>query len=773
MNDIQQPLELDIVKERIIRYASFPLGVQMIQALAPVWDELWIRRELTRTKEALDLVVRYGNLPFGGVHDIRDSVENALRDMICIPKELRDIADGIRACSHIAKYFDSSEIETPYLKELIDSFRDFRTCATHIETCVSINYEVLDHASDALRTIRKSIHGCESEIAKEVQRFISRNASKLMDTITTTRNNRTCVLVKISEKNSIDGFIHGESASGQTAYVEPQSLLILNNRLQSLKSKEEDEIARILYQLSQEVKGIGHGLLGNLETFGILDAIFAKALWAKAMNGCVASLNTKADRLYFKDARHPLIDPEHVVSNTYEIKAPFHSMLITGSNTGGKTVTLKTIGLFVAMTMSGMPIAAEEGQVPLFDGIYVAIGDDQSIQESLSTFSSHISKLAYVCHHASSRSLVLLDELGSGTDPREGEPLAVAILDELRQRHAMIIATTHFSALKTYASAHDDILISSVEFNMEKMMPTYHYIEGMSGQSYAFEIARRYGLRAGIIERAKQQKDADRSRADIALEKLEHSILENHNLKATLEERLVDIKALQESLIKEKAKLEKEKERILEDVREEAIKQLEETKEEAEEVLEKLKELQADAKPHEVAKLKHQIKVIAVDEAMEDEVNDEDFAVGDYVKLKKLNYYGEILSINKEKVCVLANHMKMNTSVNDITHATRSVTKKKDRSYAKSSIKSFSMECNVIGMRVAEAIPVVDKYLDNAILAKVYHVRIIHGMGTGALRKGVHDYLKHNPRIENYVMGGQGEGGLGATVVTLKQKGAK
>lgn len=774
MNTIEEALELDKVKANIAKYASFALGVRNIQAMLPMHDELWVRRELTRTKEALNLVIRYGNLPFGGVHDIEASVENAMKDMLCTPKELRYIADGIRACDHIAAYFKASEIKTPLLKELVDAFSDHHLCATHIETCISQNYDVFDNASSALKGIRKSIRSCEGDITKEVQRFISANGSKLMDTITTQRNDRTCVLVKISEKNSVHGFIHGESASGQTAYIEPQSLLLLNNRLQSLKSSEEDEIARILYTLSQEVKTIAPALLGNLETFGLLDAIFAKALWAKAVQGCVADVNTSEDHLYFKHARHPLINPDHVVANTYEMKPPYRTLLITGSNTGGKTVTLKTIGLFTAMTMCGLPIAAEEGMVPFFDGIFVDIGDDQSIQESLSTFSSHISKLASICQKASGRSFVLLDELGSGTDPKEGEPLAVAILDELRTRQAMIVATTHFSALKTYGSQHEDVLLSSVAFDMEHLRPTYHYIEGISGQSNAFEIARRYGLKEHIIEQARLRKERDRSKADIALEKLEQSVIENHALKAKLEERLADIKALQETLEKEKRKLENEKTRIVDEVREKAQVELDATKSKAYAVLEKLKALKEDAKMHEIAALKHEMRSLHVDDVEEeDEDKEECFEKGDYVKIKHLNYYGEILSINKEKVCVFANHMKMNTTTKDITHAQRNVSKKKDRSYTKRTIASFSMECNVIGMRVAEAIPVIDKYLDNAILAKVYQVRIIHGMGTGALRKGVHEYLKRNGNVDTYTMGGQGEGGLGATVVTLKQKGKK
>ncbi|MGX8851329.1 endonuclease MutS2 [Amedibacillus sp. YH-ame10] len=765
-----ESLELNIVKEQFLKHCSFSLGKQRIRQLQPHFDALWVERELRRVKEAFDLVVRYGNLPFGGVHDIGGSIQDAMKDRMLSAADLRDIADGIRACEHVSKYFKASELETPYLKELIDSFSDHRGVASHIEACISVNQEVLDNASSELRTLRRSILTCNSDISHEVQRVISKNSSKLMDTITTIRNSRTCILVKISEKNSVDGLIHGESASGQTAYVEPRSLIILNNKLQSLRSQEQEEIERILYMLSQEVKGVGYELLGNLDTFALLDEIFAKALWAKEVDGCVAKLNTKDHHLYIEQARHPLIKQESVVRNTYEIKAPYHNLLITGSNTGGKTVTLKTIGLFVEMTLCGMPVAAEKALVPLFDSIYVDIGDDQSIQESLSTFSSHISKLANICKRASRNSIVLLDELGSGTDPREGEPLAVAILDDLRKSGAMIIATTHYSALKHYGSKNEDILLSSVEFDMEHMRPTYRYIEGVSGQSNAFEIARRYGLKESVLEKANQLKEESRSAADQAMDKLEATLLENQQVKDQMSERLADIKALQESLEKEKRKLENEKAHILQQAKLEAEKLLDQTKEEAQDILDSFKAINEETKPHEVTDLKTRLKGMQQDEEV-DEESDEVFSVKDYVLIKQYHYYGEILSINKDKVCVLANGMKMNVTSKDITHAKRQVQKKSKKEYTSKSVKSISLECNVIGMRVGEALPVIDKYLDDAILCKAYTMRLIHGVGTGALRKGVHDYLKRNPRVESFVMGGQGEGGLGATVVTLKQKG--
>ena len=771
MKEYYESLELQEVKEQIARHCLFSLGKQRIRSLTPTFDRLFVVRELERTKEALQLVYRYGNIPFYGVYDCGAALEDARKNRTLSCMELRRIADLIRAVEHVHKYFKASELETPRLQELVDSFEEPMPVALSIESCVSASYEVMDRASRTLKELRKSIRMCEADISKEAQRFIATHGNALMDTITTMRNDRICVLVKISEKNSIDGFIHGESASGQTAYIEPKSLLILNNRLQSLKSQEQEEIARILYELSQEVKKVAFPLENNLDTFACLDEIFSKAMWAKEKDGCVATLDFDHHHLYLKEARHPLIDEKKVVANTYELKEPYHSMMITGSNTGGKTVTLKTIGLFVVMTMCGMAVSASEATIPYFNAVYVNIGDEQSIAESLSTFSSHISKLAYICNHADAHSFVLLDELGNGTDPKEGEPLAIAILEELRRRQVSFIATTHYSALKTYATSKEDILISSVEFDMEALRPTYRYIEGISGQSNAFAIASRYGLDPSIIDDAMDRKKANATASDVAMEKLEQLTMEVEEKKQKLDLRLQDVYQLQASLEHEKEKFEKEKEERLAKIQEDAKKKLEETQEEAELILEELKALKADAKPHEITELKSAMRNLEIEQEEEEEQEEEIFAVGDYVKLKKLNYYGEIISMNKDKVCVLANGMKMNTTVKDIVHEKRKVVKKKSKGYAKTTVSSFSMECNVIGMRVAEAIPVIDKYLDNAILAKVYQVRLIHGMGTGKLRKGVHDYLKHNQRVESYTMGGQGEGGLGATVVKLKHKG--
>ncbi len=768
--ELYKPLQLELVKSAVSTHCAFSLGKQYINNQMPVFDYLWVKRELTRTKEALQLIVKCGMPSFEGVYDTTQSIQSACKDRTLLPGELLKIASGIKACVHMQKYIKLSEVQAPQIQELVSSFSVYDKLVSQIEHCISMNEEVLDRASVELGQIRKNIRTCEGEISKAIQRFISKHASSLMDTITTKRNDRICVLVKVSEKNNIKGFLHGESASGQTAYIEPECILQWNNRLQSLLDKEQEEIEKILHELSQFVKQCSHSLLANLETFAILDAIFAKAAWCYKHEGCIAQIHPKERKLYFKNARHPLIRKEVVVANTYKLMNPYDSLLITGSNTGGKTVTLKTIGLFVSLTMAGFPILADEAIIPLYDGIYIDIGDDQSIQESLSTFSSHLLKLSYICKKATEDSLVILDELGSGTDPKEGESLAVAILEHLKRKKAMVLATTHFSALKNYATQCDNMLLSSVAFDMEQMQPTYRYMEGVSGVSNAFEIAARFQLDASIINEAKAFKEQQKSEWDRNMEKLETSILENMELKQRLEEELFDIRRLQEDLEKQKEQMTIEKKRCLEEAKKEALLYIEDSKKQADTIVEELKQLSKDTKPHEYIALKKELDILENDK-QEDEAKDIDtFSVGDYVQFKSLNYHGEIISLKKGKATVLVNGMKMNTLLKDIVHITKPQQKKKEKGYQGVRTTSFSMELNVIGLYVEEAIPVIDKYLDNAILAKVYRVRIIHGNGSGALRLGIHKYLKRHKQVDSFHVAGQGEGGLGATNVILKQK---
>lgn len=754
-------LELEIIKKKISHYANFSLGKEYLLNIMPCYESLKMNRLLAQTKEAMEIIRLHGSLPFGGIHDIRDAVEASKKDMICNCKELVDCASLMRGCKSIRDFISNCEGE--YIHEFVDSMMIDMKFVSKIESCISSNYEVYDHASLALKSIRKQILSCQGEITAQTAKFIQANASKLTDTITTTRNDRLCVLVKISDKNSIKGFIHGESASGATAYVEPECLILLNNRLQTLKSSENEEIKRILYELSQEVKKIGDALIANCETLGILDSIFAKAKYGHEISGCVATINENRE-LYMKRARHPLIDPQVVVVNTYRLKN--HSiLLITGSNTGGKSVTLKTIGLFVLMSYCGFPVSADEVTIPKFDGVFVDIGDEQSIEQSLSTFSAHISKMAMITHKVTEHSLVILDELGSGTDPKEGEALAIAVLDELRSKKCIVLATTHYSKLKSQSSKWDEVLCSSVEFDMEKMRPTYRYIEGLSGQSNAFSIASHFGLDQRIVDHAKKIKDENETEDEKLIHELNRLMNENIQMKEKLQLQKEEIEKREETLRNKEASFEKKINQLMDEAKEKSKQIIEDAKNESDEILAQMRE-NADAKIHEVLQIRSKLNDLVEEEKVE--ISDEVFHVKDSVLIKKYNYYGEVLEVKPKYLLVLANGMKMKLDPSDCTHVQPKKEKKIKTAISQKTYSRVSMECNVIGERVIDALAIVDKYLDSAVASRLFQVRIIHGVGSGALRSAIWNYLKRNKYVENYRIGGEGEGGTGATVVVLK-----
>lgn len=564
----------------------------------------------------------------------------------------------------------------------------------------------------------------------------------------------------------MDGIQYGDSASGLATYVEPGCMIPYNNQLQSLRQKEQVEIERILRELTALVEEDADALLANMETLSILDEVFAKARYGKEMDGCIASINEE-DILYLKDARHPLIAKDQVVKNTYRMVPPYKTLLITGPNTGGKTVSLKTMGLFVIMTMSGMPIPCSEATIPMYDKVFVDIGDQQSIEQSLSTFSGHISSLANIFKKATTKSLVILDELCSGTDPKEGENLAIASLEYFRQKGIYVIASTHYSKLKTYGKQHDDILLASVAFDMEKLQPTYQYKEGYTGQSNAFDIALRYGFIPSIIERAKELKGEDVTLEDQLLEKLDRQLMENEQLKEKLQVELAEANKAKEAWIVKQEQFMRQEDELLNKAKEKANRIVEETQDEAKELIDELKQM-SEYKMHETIALMKKIDDLSqMDE--EEEYVDEEINVGDTVRVVKTNYLAEVLSIDKKQVMVLCNGIRMKVSKDGLRKEhVKKVKKEKSTVYVNKQ-KSFSIECNLIGMRVEEAMRELHKYLDDALLMNVSFVRIIHGHGTGALRKAVWDMLKKNKNIKSYRLGGPGEGGSGATVVVFRE----
>ena len=606
-----------------------------------------------------------------------------------------------------------------------------------------------------------------------MQKFMAHHSDSVVDQIVTYRGGRAVVLVRASDKNSFGGMIHGDSSSGQASYVEPAPFVAINNRKQELLNQEAEEVQRVLRMCTSEIGSVAMEELANLETCAILDEIFAKAQWGNAMEACPAEL-TEDCELRLERARHPLIDKDKVVANDYHIADPCRMLLITGPNTGGKTVSMKVIGLSVLMTYCGMPVVCDEAVIPFFDQIFVDIGDDQSVVSSLSSFSSHIQKQAEMCRLATKDSLILLDEVGSGTDPREGEALAIAILNELRERGCMTVATTHYGRLKAYGRRHDDIQVASVEFDMQKLEPTYRYKEGMTGQSNALEVAQRCGLPSSIIKYARFLKDQSRSEEDKLIERLEVQASENDRLKEELEQKLKEAEEKEKQLKKEENRLQRDRDRMQKKYEEEAQEYLDTVKKEADGIMAKLRS-QQDMKYHEAIEIRHEIDALQEDSPVKEEVSaDHEYKVGDAVELRDNDQVCEVVKIGRKDITILMNGREIRVKKDQIRPSAHIIPKMKKQPSAVINVKShdiFSsipLECNLIGLHVDEAMDKMMDYMDQAKLHGLKNFRIIHGDGTGRLRKAVHEKLANDPSVKEYRLGMPQEGGTGATVVVLK-----
>lgn len=771
---IESSLELDVIRGQIGRFCSFSLGSEVLAAKEPSFDPLIIRRDHERIKEALACTVQFGAMPFGGIHDLRQPLASAAKGMVLTPQELLQEMRLIQGIRSIYAYERSLEIPHEYLKDLVSTMVLHQAVEKKLAACINDYGEVLDTASSELSGIRRAIKSADAEISSAVTKFISAHASSVVDSIVTYRGSRAVILVKAAEKNTFGGLVYGDSASGQASYVEPASFVGPNNRKQELLAKEQEEIARILQECSQAVGAVASEEIANIETCGLLDALFASAQWGKEHNAVAAEL-TEQKRIHIKKARHPLIDPAKVVANDYHLEDPERMLLITGPNTGGKTVSLKIIGLFVLMTYSGMPVTAEEAEIPYFDHVFADIGDDQSVAASLSSFSAHIEKLAVIAKEATGDSLALLDEIGSGTDPKEGEALAIAVLNELRERGCMTIATTHYSRLKAYGKRHSDILLASVQFDMEKLAPTYCYLEGLTGQSNALEVAERYGLPKSVISYARFLKAQSRTEEDQLLERLEKQLGEAEQMKQELSAKLADAEAREQKarLLQEQA--EKEKDRWQQQGEQEAHAYEEQARREADQILKEMREKQETARYHELLAIRqklnrHEDQPFSLEE--DSAAKPAEFAVGDVVELRSSGQAARITQIGRKDITIALNGRAMHVKPGQIRQSSAVLPSARPAAVVSfdhaTVMESIPGECNLIGMHVDEALSAMGDYMDRVKLHHLKTCRIIHGDGTGALRKAVQQRLDRDPDVESWHIGMPQEGGTGATVVVMR-----
>lgn len=762
--ELDQALEYDRVLEEIAGCASFSTSREKILTALPQYDPLNIQHELDLAKEGMELARLGSIISMAGITDISGLLAMAAKGQVLQPAELLEIYLFERAVYRVRSAFDE---QFPLLQELAGSLMYDARLDKALSQALEMNGTLRTDASPKLVSLHRQLNETRTAMARSGREFVRRHSGSLMENMTTTIGGRLCVLVKAADKNAFGGMIHGSSQSGQAFYVEPQSFVALNNQVQSVQAEIEEEKLRICRELSRQVGAQKLGLASDLETLTEIDAALAKGRWAVMVDGSIPVMQSRDHTIRILHGVHPLLNRQTAVANNYRLKPEQACLMISGPNMGGKTVTLKTIGLAVALSHAGFPVSAHEALLPWYTDLWMDIGDNQSIENNLSTFSSHMKGIADLCTNGNAGTFALLDEVGNGTDPLEGASLATAVLDHLIHKGATILTSTHYSQVKTYGKANPAVLVSSMEFDGETLRPTYKYVEDSSGASYAFSIASACGLPESVIEAAEKQKEENASQVQKQLEKLE--VLQETVRKK--EERfnhlIEDAHRIQKEADEEKARWVHKKEQLDDKYQQDLAQMLEEKREKADEIL---KELKGTGKLHEQIALKHGIDSLQEESQRAPEaISSEPLKVGDYVRMKNLNTHGEIVDIRKKEATVIANGIKTRVKLSQLEKMVRPAPKPTIRRARVDSVASrFPLELNIIGMHVEEGLQALDHYMDQAVLHHAGSVRIIHGMGTGKLRAAVWDDLKKRSAVKSFTAGGPGEGGLGATVVILK-----
>lgn len=767
--ELDQALDLGDVLSQIAGYASFSGSARRIRESLPVTDRLFVRGQLDLAREARDFAQNGQSASLAGITDIRELLQMAEKGQVLTTQELLEIYLFLRAAAMLADSFDQELY--PGLAELADSLVTDSRLESAIAQAVGMDGTLKSDASPTLVRLNRELAQAKSALAARGQEFVKKNSSALMETMTTSIAGRLCVLVKAQDKYRFGGMIHGSSQSGQAFYVEPSTFVEANSHIQSLQAEIEEEKHRICRELSRRVGAAAFTLESDFETVTEIDTALAKGRWVISVDGSIPSLQDRDLSLRLIHAAHPLLDREKAVANDYRLKAGQQVLMISGPNMGGKTVTLKTVGLCAVLAQSGFPVPAHEALLPWYEDMWFDIGDNQSISENLSTFSSHMTRISSLVNGAGKGTFALLDEVGNGTDPLEGASLAVAVLENLIQSGATVLTSTHYSQVKSWGKADPAVLVSSMEFDAQSLKPTYRYVEDVSGASYAFDIAARCGLKPEVIERARQRKELEASQVERELENLERLQETVRKKEERFGALIEDAHRLQKEADQEKAKAQKERTRIREDYAASLDAMLEEKRTEAERIIQDLK---GKEKLHELVADRTRLNSLQEDEALLEPApspaaKNHVFKVGDYVRLTGLNTHGEILDIRRKEATVLANGIKTRVKLSALEPMARPVITKPARTHRVDSVASrFPSELNLIGMHVEEGLQALDRYLDQAVVHHASVVRIIHGMGTGKLRAAVWKDLSRRNTIKKYEAAGPSEGGLGATIVTLR-----
>lgn len=793
MNEkVLQTLEYNKIIDQLVSFASSPSGREFCQNLKPQTDRDWIEASQKETSDALTHILTKGELSFYGIQDIRPSLKRLEIGSSLGSHELLDIAKLLSAAASVKNYFRQALREDDSTGDSLDEryqlIEPLSPLMQEIRRCIPEHDVIADDASTGLAQVRRQLKLTNDRIHEQLNSILSSSArSMLQDSIITMRNGRYCLPVKAEYRSSFRGMLHDQSATGSTLFIEPAAVVKLNNDIRQLELQEQEEIDKILADLSNLAADQSFFLAQDYRVLCELDFIFARAMLSKKMRG-TRPLFPAGGYIEIKKGRHPLIDEKKGVPIDIHIGKDFSLLVVTGPNTGGKTVSLKTVGLFCLMGQAGLHIPAFDNScLKIFDEIYADIGDEQSIEQSLSTFSSHMVNTVSILEKADSNSLVLFDELGAGTDPTEGAALATAILANLHERGCLVMATTHYSELKLYALQTPDVQNACCEFDVSTLQPTYRLLIGIPGKSNAFAISGKLGLSPEIIEDAKERVSSDAQNFEDVLSDLEASRIKLEQEHKTISENRKEISLLKKELREKTEKLEQSREKILQNANQEASRILAEAKNVADDTIRKYtKWAKSDRHIQEMEKEraelrnrmnKHQNQSGSKPQKRKKKsLKTSDLMIGSNVHILTLNADGTVSTLPNEKgdLFVQAGLLRTQVNIKDLELLPEEKPKQTEKRHSGSGkiridkAASVHQEVNLIGMTVDEAMPVLNKYLDDAYLAHMTQVTVIHGRGTGALRKAVHQQLARLKYVKSYRLGEFGEGDMGVTIVTFK-----
>ena len=788
-NNCLDKLEYKKILEILSNYAKSYIGKQLVNNLLPCFNPIEVSSMQLQTSQAVDMINKYGNPPIGEFNDVSLHLKKLSGDSILSSKEILDLASILKMSKELSLFFDEVSENINYNFNILKPF--FNNLYINLDLEKEIFLKIIDEntiddrASDTLYSIRRTKKTLEQNIKDKLNHFIhSPTYSKyLMEPIVTIRDNRYVIPVKDEYRSQISGFIHDISSSGSTVFIEPTSVFDMNNEINTLKIKENIEIEKILGILTNKLSAYTNELENNVRLLGIIDLIFAKANYGISINGISPKINDKKEFNLLK-ARHPLIDKTQVVPIDISLGNNYTTLVITGPNTGGKTVALKTVGLLHLMSYIGLMIPAHENSsIYVFDNIFADIGDEQSIAESLSTFSSHMKNIIEITNTATCQSLILVDELGSGTDPVEGSSLAVSILEYFNNLGSLCISTTHYQEIKNYALTHPGYINASAEFDIENLKPTYHIILGIPGKSNAFAISEKLGLNKKILDRATSLIDSTEVKIEDVLKNIYDNQKQIEIEKEKIETNSKEIEKLKKELQKDNSEVKDKEKEIIENAKIEARDILLKAKDDATRIIREMNNIQDNSSSNAIKDLNNlrnslNESIRTINNTQNETQSTATLASSDLPKgtkviLTNLNQKGIIVGqVKNNKVQVQVGSTKLNVDISNLDlDNTKSEEKKITKTSSTSNLKqkNISNEINVIGLNVDEAIYIIDKYLDDCYLTSLETIRIVHGKGTGKLRQGIHTFLKKHSHVKSFRLGTFGEGEMGVTVVELKK----